>query len=54
MHLQEGKEYLEKHGGVNADAKTRSQEADLNNSAQQSPEKTATKRSADDEAEAVS
>lgn len=49
---EEGKEYLEKHGGVNAEAKTRSQEADLNNSANQSPDKTATKRAADDEPEA--
>lgn len=50
---EEGKEYVEKHGGVNTDAKTRSQEAELNNSAAEE-EKTATKRSADKEQDETS
>lgn len=45
---QEGKEFLEKQGGVNEEAKTRSQEAELNSSTNGEEEKTATKRSAEE------
>ncbi|XP_076806225.1 uncharacterized protein LOC143449785 [Clavelina lepadiformis] len=42
---QEGKEFVEKQGGVNEDAKTRAQDADLKSSDE---DKTATKRSAEE------
>lgn len=44
---QEGKDFLEKEGGVNEDAKTRSQEKELNSS--KTEDKEATKRSADEQ-----
>ena len=39
---------MEKQGGVNEEAKTRSQEAELNSSTNGEEEKAATKRAADD------